>query len=124
VSLDVYLIGPDRQDECVCECGHAHVKTVSDSLYDGNVTHNLGRMAGEAGIYQHLWRPEELGITTAKQLVEPLKAGLELLRAEPDRFKALNPENGWGDYDGLVRFVTGYLMACEDYPDATVRASR
>lgn len=93
-------------------------------VFSQNITHNLGRMAAEAGIYQHLWRPEELEITKAEQLIEPLGVGLELLRSEPERFKALNPSNGWGDYNGLVKFVEKYLAACVEYPDATIEISR
>jgi hypothetical protein len=89
-------------------------------VYTANITHNLSKMAAEAGIYKALWRPEEIGITTAKQLIEPLRVGLALLRAEPQRFRAFNPENGWGTYDGLVAFVDAYLQACEENPDATV----
>jgi hypothetical protein len=93
-------------------------------VFSANITHNLNSMAGAAGIYEHLWRPDEIGITKAGQLIEPLRAGLAMLQAEPDRFKALNPANGWGDYDGLVRFVANYLAACEESPDAEVRVSR
>jgi hypothetical protein len=94
------------------------------SIYSANITHNLGKMASEAGIYQALWRPEEIGITRAFQLIEPLRSGLERLRQQPDHFKQFNPENGWGDYDGLVRFVEQYLEACEDYQTAVVSVSR
>ena len=92
--------------------------------YWSNITHNLGKMAKAAGIYEHLWRPEEIDITTAGQLVEPLTAGLATLRAEPDRFRVLNPSNGWGNYEGLVQFVADYLAACQDNPTATIRVSR
>lgn len=94
------------------------------TIYERNITHNLNSMAEEAGIYKHLWRPEEIGITEAKQLIDPLRAGLKRLTDDPERFKKLNPENGWGDYDGLVDFVTEYLAACEKNPDAEVRVSR
>ena len=92
----------------------------TSEVFSANITHNLSKMAGEAGIYRHLWRPREIGITKAKELIEPLGEGLERLRADPDRFREFNPENGWGDYEGLVRFVEGYLAACEMYPDAYV----
>lgn len=107
MSLDVYLNAV--RETCV---------------YDANITHNLGTMAHEAGIYKHLWRPEEIGITKAEQLIEPLKNGLELLESDPERFKAFNPENGWGSYEGLVRFVQKYLEACKENPDATIDVSR
>ena len=95
-----------------------------DTVYERNITHNLGKMASEAGIYQHLWRPEELNITRARELAAPLEAGLALLKAHPARFKALNPSNGWGSYEGLVEFVTEYINACCAYPDAEVRTDR
>ena len=60
MSLDVYLTCP------CCE----------ETVYDANITHNLGKIAKEAGIYQALWRPDECGITTADQLVPILGPGL------------------------------------------------
>lgn len=93
-------------------------------VYSANITHNLNRMADEAGIYHHLWRPDEIGVTKAAELIEPLKVGLELLKSDPDRFKAFNPSNGWGDYEGLVSFVERYLAACKEYPEAEVSVSR
>lgn len=94
------------------------------TVYDANITHNLGKMAAAAGIYIELWRPEDIGITKARQLLAPLDAGLTVLLAEPARFKTFNPENGWGTYEGLVDFVRAYRSACEQYPDADVSVSR
>ena len=93
-------------------------------VFDWNITHNLTKMASEAGIYKALWRPEEIGITKAEQLVKPLTDGLALLRSDPERFEEFNPENGWGDYTGLVMFVDAYLAACIANPDADVSADR
>jgi hypothetical protein len=107
MSLDVYLYETQPVD-----------------IYEANVTHNLGAMAEAAGIYKEIWRPDEIGIEHARQLIEPLRAGLALLVADPDRFSKLNPENGWGSYEGLVSFVRQYLAACEGHPDAGVRVWR
>lgn len=93
-------------------------------VYWRNITHNLGRMADAAGLYAPMWRPDEHGWTHARDLIEPLRDGLAALQADPDRFKAFNPENGWGDYDGLLDFATSYLAACMKWPDAEVRVSR
>lgn len=93
-------------------------------VYSANITHNLGRMAAACDLYEPLWRPEKLDITEAHQLVEPLRSGLQRLLAEKDDLEQFNPENGWGDYDGLVRFTAGYLAACEQYPEAKVRTWR
>lgn len=99
-------------------------KVMICEVYDANITHNLGKMAELAGIYKHLWRPEELGISKANELIAPLCNGLKLLKSDPDKFKELNPENGWGDYDGLVQFVIEYIEACEKHPDADIKVSR
>jgi hypothetical protein len=100
------------------------VESESDEVYSANITHNLNSMAEAAGIYKYLWRPDEIEITKASQLIEPLEAGLLLLKSDPMTFKKFNPPNGWGDYAGLVRFVENYLEACKQYPEATVRACR
>ena len=89
-------------------------------VYTANITHNLNRMAEEAGIYQHLWRPEEIDIHTAEQLIEPLRAGLALLESDEPRFRKFDASNGWGRYEHLVEFVREYLAACEQDPNAKV----
>lgn len=96
----------------------------SNMVYRSNITHNLSSMAEAAGLYEALWRPEEVGITRADQLIRPLATGLNYLLSDPQRFKTYNPANGWGDYDGLVTFVREYLEACRQHPAATVSAYR
>ena len=93
-------------------------------LYSANITHNLGQMATEAGIYKALWRPEEINVNKAKDLIELLQAGLDWLERDSERFKEFNPKNGWGDYNALVSFTRDYLDACKQYPDAEVSISR
>ena len=96
----------------------------STEIYSANITHNLSKMAGEADVHKCMWRPDELEITKANQLIEPLRDGLAKLQTEPEHYKQFNPENGWGDYDGLVNFIAGYLRACEMYPEANVSVWR
>lgn len=148
MSLDVYLtmkgMKPSvdgsgifvREDGCIVEISRAEwdarfpgrepavALTNDDTAYEANITHNLNTMASHAGIYDCMWRPDENGIETAAQLIEPLEVGLSLLQSDPERFEALNPSNGWGSYEGLVRFTRNYLEACREYPEAEVRVSR
>jgi len=112
---------PDRQID-VAEYEESFYET--DLVFNYNITHNLNRMADAAGLYDCLWRPDENGIDTAKQLIEPLRQGLHLLKLNPEEYKKYNPENGWGSYEGLVTFVEKYLDACYKYPDAKVSADR
>jgi len=117
MSLDVYLRAPSA-------CPHCGKDVPPTDGYADNITHNLNRMAEAAGIYAHLWRPDEIGITTAAQLVEPLRVGLALLKSDPARFSAFDAPNGWGKYEHFVPFVENYLAACEREPHAAVSVSR
>ncbi len=107
MSLDVYL-----EDEA------------GNEVYSRNITHNLNVMAAEAGIYDCLWRPDEHGITTARQIIEPLAAGVALLATEKARFEKFNAKNGWGLWEHFLPFCADYLQACRDHPDALVRVRR
>jgi len=107
MSLDVYLTRVQRTN-----------------VYENNITHNLGEMAKEAGIYMHLWRPDELGITQACELIEPLRQGLHLMKSDPERFRAFDSPNGWGLYENFIPWIERYLEACYEYPDANVEVSR
>ena len=89
-------------------------------VYGANITHNLGQMADEAGIYWLLWHPDRVGITKASQLIKPLEKGVQLLEADPERFDVFNARNGWGKREDLVRFVREYLEACREHPEAIV----
>lgn len=93
-------------------------------VYAANITHNLNTMAEAAGIYKELWRPDEIGVTHACQLISPLADGLGALKSDPYKFRLLNPANGWGNYEGLINFVERYLGACREHPNATVSVSR
>ena len=100
------------------------------SVYDNNITHNLSKMASEVklsnglSLYDVLWRPDEHELELAEDIAELLDEGWNILLSEPDRFRQLNPENGWGNYDGLCKFVYEYRNACWNEPDATIEVCR
>jgi len=89
-------------------------------VYSANITHNLAQMAKEAGIYWYLWHPDLLGITKASELIEPLEKGLRRLNIDPEHFDTFNATNGWGKREDLVRFMSEYLEACREHPEAIV----
>ena len=93
-------------------------------LYTANITHNLGDMADKAGIYKALWRPEEIGCKYAKDIIEIVEKGLEDLKSRPEYFEQFNSPNGWGMYRNFVPFVSDYLDALKEYPDAEIHVSR
>ena len=110
MSLDIYLqYNNDGNDTIV---------------YDSNITHNLGKMASKAGIYEALWEPEVRGWLYAKDIIEVLQVGLKNLKAKPKYYKKFNSPNGWGVYEHFVPFVENYLDACLKYPNARIDVSR
>jgi len=100
----------------------AAIKTVK--VYNANITHNLVSMAKAANIYYHLWRPHEIGLTKAEELICPLTDGLRKLKDNPKYYKTFDSPNGWGKYDHFVPFVEKYLNACIENPDAVIYVSR
>ena len=120
MSLDVYL---NRKRYLSYDEGKTYTED-NEQVYWANITHNLNKMADEAGIYEALWRPEEIGKTKASEIVELLEKGLADLKARPEHFKKFNSPNGWGMYENFVPFVEKYLEACKDYPDAIIEVSR
>lgn len=100
------------------------------SVYNGNITHNLGDMAEAVvlsnglTLYQVLWRPDEHELKFARDIYDLLDEGYIILLTDPEKYKKYNPPNGWGSYDGLVNFVYKYRDACRYNPDAELRISR
>lgn len=94
------------------------------TVFEGNITHNLGEMASKAGIYEILWRPDEYRFHTAAEIIPILKHGIDKMKRNPEIYKELNPSNGWGDYEGLLTFCESVLSNCYNNPDAEIRISR
>lgn len=70
MSLDVQLRGEPATIDCVCsQCGHIHKNKEAAEYFGANITHNLREMASNAGIYEAVWRPEDIGIEMASQFL-------------------------------------------------------
>lgn len=92
-----------------------------DAYFDGNdwnYTHNTNAMLAAAyklaggeeteqcgGSLGDIIGPawwDHLEGATAEQGVVVLDRFIAGLRSDPERFRAMNPENGWGSYDGVL----------------------
>ena len=113
MSLDVYL--------CPNKCPHCGR---SDEGFSANITHNLGRMASSAGLYEYVWRPEEVEITKAGELIHALRVGITCMENNPEVFKKLDDPNGWGTYEQFLPWLKKYLNACTQFPEAEILISR
>jgi hypothetical protein len=140
MGLSVNLV---RQKWVSYDEGKTHT-VENEEVYWANITHNLGKMADEAGIYEALWRPyqlrddfkefelyaddeyefEEKCIIKASDIIEVLEKGLADLKARPKHFEKFNSSNGWGMYHNFVPFVERYLDACKENPECIVKVDR
>lgn len=116
MSLDVYLT---RKYHVSYDGGNA-LEPKEEEVFSANITHNLNKMAMEAGIYEACWRPDEIGATKAKDIVDVLDKGFKDLLSRPEHFKQFDSPNGWGTYDDFLPWVANYLEACKEYPEAEI----
>lgn len=87
-------------------------------VYDvGNYTYNVCAMYSLA-IGSGL---NELNGLLASDLIERLEKGVSDMWANPAKYKALNPANGWGDYEGALEYLEKLLLGCRMHPKATLR---
>lgn len=59
----------------------------------------------------------------AGKLVPLLEAAVADMTEKRAEYEALNPPNGWGDYEGALRFVEALLAACQRFPKAELEFS-
>lgn len=126
MSLDIYIEGTQEiEEQCACpHCGNEHTEKRYPELGYLNITHNLAKMADECGVYEYVWRPEENGIKVASDMIVHLENGIDELQSTPLNYERLNPSNGWGSYEILVKFLMDYLEICKEHPTAKITACR
>lgn len=90
-----------------------------DLGYDWNYTSNCAPMWREAGADL-----AEFDGKLAGECEPILAAALVVLRAEPERFRAMNSPNGWGTYDRLLPKLEQLRAIFADNPKATVKVWR
>jgi hypothetical protein len=107
MSYDVYLELDD--------------KTGFDTQYvwERNHTSNTAGMWRAAGCDIAAFdgkRATELGPAAARAIAA--------IVTEPEKYRPMEPRNGWGSLPSTVHFLIAIWEACTDWPEATVRISR
>jgi len=92
----------------------------ASSVEIGNITYNIAPMwvvaLGGAGIRRFEGAP---GVEAAG----PLSEGVERMRADPATYRAMNPPNGWGNYEGALEYLDRLARACALHPSHRIRIS-
>ena len=104
MSWDVWL---EIDDEEIADCG--------------NMTWNVAPMYYEA-------LESERGIggldgMTGEEASKYLVGAISKMVNDPDKYKAMNPKNGWGCYGGALEFLITIRNYCDNNSKAIVRVS-
>lgn len=86
---------------------------------DWNYTSNCGPMWRAAGADLADFHGK-----TAGECLPILEKAIAELRANPAKYIAMNPANGWGSYDSLVPALGELADTFSRHPKATVEVSR
>jgi len=90
-----------------------------ESLWDSNMTYNVSPMFYDAFEMETGFRGLDRMRTT--EAVPILERAIKKMRADPDKYKAMESDNKWGTYDQALGFLKAVLYHCHKYPAATIR---
>lgn len=106
-------------DFCIIDEGKA--SGIKIELFSKNSTHDVAPMWKKAEIFDELY---ESNGKQPKEIVEQLEQGLFMMQIHSDKYKPLNPKNGWGNYESAIKFLLEVIEACKLYPEAIIKISR
>jgi len=101
--------------------------------YETNYTHNINRMVGAALVALGHEDGDAIGTGVLAEAIGPVwfdllhgmdgPSGAKFLhdiigelRRYPVKYQSMNPENGWGDYDSLLKVLQGMRDAVPEWP--------
>ena len=118
MSWDAYLTNDRGHEEGEWNYTHNCNGMANAVLYDGydetltTAEEVLGIGRGRPS--QTWWRElDGLSGPEGAALLDRIITGLE---ADPERFRAMNPENGWGDFDSFLKVLTEMRSAVPEWP--------
>ncbi|WP_329114521.1 hypothetical protein [Streptomyces sp. NBC_01353] len=104
---------------------HLQIDTGGPELVDycaddiGNYTANVSGMWQEA-LGRRL--ADYHGMTAADAQADLVRAVRDMT-TDAAKYEAMNPPNGWGDYEGALDYLTRLRNACLAHPKARIRIS-
>lgn len=119
MSYGIDLQYPAEEQPCDHCGGTGRVMVAAEVDFWWNYTSNCAGMWRQAGADLAAFDGDPAG-----ECAPLLRAAIEVMESEPATFRAMNPPNGWGDYDDVLEELKRLLKGLEEYPDAIVRVSR
>lgn len=115
MSWDLYLL--DDRGHREYELNYTHnVNAMIAAAYQAETGEGTEQCSGPLGkaIGPAWW--DRLDGATGQDGLLYLEAILRGLTADPARYRAMNPANGWGSYDSLVERLREAVAAVPDWP--------
>jgi len=86
----------------------------------GNYTYNC------SGMFRKALPAEYGGINglsgkVAGDEIPALRIAVRDMEEQPEVYSAMNPPNGWGNYEGALQFLKDILAACKTHPATIIR---
>lgn len=104
MSLSLTLVS----NEC-STCGHM------ENTETLNYTYNVSPMWYE--IFPDDSCMIDIDGLTGKESLTKLNYAVSEMENNPDKFIPMNPENGWGSYEGFKRYLKELIMMAENNPE-------
>lgn len=119
-DIEVFAPNPEKPGKPCSKCGHAELQ--DEVFFSRNYTWNILPMitlaADRAGLSDRSCYWPTVGTVPANVAGPNLRAILTEMGRTPSDFRALNPENGWGDYDSfLSKILVDLVDVLESHPD-------
>ncbi len=97
-----------------------------------NITHNMGEMARNIPVgdkwtwtlYDVMWHGDENNLINTNDITVFLQNAVRYMKKNKEELQKFNPENGWGDYDGLLKTVEDFLESCVEFPNCRIDFDR
>jgi hypothetical protein len=89
----------------------------------GNYTSNVSPMWNLALQKAGELRMKDLHDRQCGTVIDPLTRAIEYMKNNPDEFRAMNPPNSWGKYEGALEYLEELLRGCKAAPDAYIYVS-
>ena len=89
------------------ECSSNYTYNVSQMFYDAFGGEGIRALSGMRGREAATW----------------LKGGIDRMALSPEHYMAMNPKNGWGNYEGALQLLRELREWAERYPEAIFKVS-
>ncbi len=84
-------------------------------IYETNITYNLSKMYYKA-IDEKLGLKKLKGLT-CKEVLPIINNAIKDMIDKKEEYEKMNPKNGWGSYDGLLKTFKEICEVCEENLD-------